>query len=125
MVHSSNRNTRNSINTKIYFQCFKFHMACILQPECKFLHGYFRCCLLFETVDTEVKITLMQGSHTSRMGRTSQLIRCTPWSTRICPHPTIIKKIKTFLELEGELGPKPQSLNNQFRLPQPDHQTPH
>ena len=36
------------------------------------------------------------------------------------PHPTIIKKMQTFLELEGKLGPKPQALRNQFRPSQPD-----
>ena len=38
-------------------------MACILQPECNFLHGYFRCQLPVEVVDVEVKITSMQGTH--------------------------------------------------------------
>ena len=63
----------------------------------------------------------MQGTHTFRRDRTSKLIKCTPWSTRLHPHPTIVKEMKTFLELEGELGPKPQLLNNQFR---PLNQTP-
>ena len=73
-----------------------------------------------ETVDVEVRITSMQGTHTFRRDDTCQLIKCNPWSTRLCPHPTIIKKMKTYLELEGKLGPKPQPLSNQFRLPQPD-----
>ena len=95
-------------------------MACILQPKCNFLHGYFRCHLPIEAVDIEVRITSMQGTHVFRRDRTSQLIKCTPWSTRLCPHPTIIKKMQTFLELEGKLGPKPQALRNQFRPSQPD-----
>ena len=36
------------------------------------------------------------------------------------PPPTIIKKMRTYLELEGKLGPIPQSLSDQFRPPQPD-----
>ena len=36
-------------------------MACILQPECNFLHGYFRCRLPVEVVDVEVKIALCRG----------------------------------------------------------------
>ena len=95
-------------------------MACILQPECNFLHGYFRCCLPIEAVDIEVRITSMQWTHVFRRDRTSQLIKCTACSTRLCPHPTIIKKMQTFLELEGKLGPKPQALRNQFRPSQPD-----
>ena len=78
-------------------------MACLLQPECNFLHGFFRCRLLVEVVDIEVKITSMQGMHIFRRDRTTQLMKCTPWSTRLCPHPTIIKKMKTFLEVEGKM----------------------
>ena len=95
-------------------------MACILKPKCNFLHGFFRCCLPNEAMDIEVKITSMQGTHVFRGDRTSQLIKCTPWSARLCPHPTIIKKMRTFLELEGKLGLKPQSPGNQFRSFQPD-----
>ena len=36
------------------------------------------------------------------------------------PHPLIIKKMRTFLEVEGKLGPIPQSSSNQYRPPQPD-----
>ena len=39
--------------------------------------------------------------------RMTQLIKCTPWSMRLHPHPTIIKKMKTFLEVEGKMGPIP------------------
>ena len=87
-------------------------MACLLQPECNYLHSFFRCKLLGEVVDVEVKITSMQGMHIFRRDQTTQLIKCSPWSTRLCPHPTIIKKIKTFLEVEGRMGPIPAS---QFR----------
>ena len=95
-------------------------MACILQPERNFLHGFFRCFLPMEMVDVEVRITLMQGTHTFRRDRTCQVIKYNPWSTRLCPHPTIIKKMKTYPELKGKLGPKLQSQSNQFRPPQPD-----
>ena len=92
-------------------------MACLLQPECNFLHGYFRCRLPVEVVDIEVKITSMQGTHIFRQDRSTQLIKCTPWNTRLCPHPTIIKKMKTFLEVKGKMGLIPAS---QFRPPLPD-----
>ena len=36
------------------------------------------------------------------------------------PHPTIIKKMKTFLEVEGKMGPIPHPTSNQYRPPQPD-----
>ena len=92
-------------------------MACILQPKCNFLHIFFRCHLPVETVDVEVKITLMQGIHMFRRGRMCQIIKCNPWSTRLHPHPSLIKKMRTYLELEGKLGPKsrqqPQPQQNQ------------
>ena len=95
-------------------------MASLLQPECNFWHGYFRCWLLLEVVDAEVKITSMQGMFIFRRDRTMQLIKCTPWSIRLCPHPTIIKKMKTFLEVEGKMGPIPQPASSQYRPPQLD-----
>ena len=94
-------------------------MACLLQPECNFLHGFFRCKLPVEVVDMEVKITSMQGTHIFRRDRTTQLIKCTPWSTRLHLHPTIIKKMKTFLEVENKMGPIPTP-GSQFRPPLPD-----
>ena len=95
-------------------------MACILQPKCTFLHRFFKCQLLVETVAIEVGITSMQGMHTFRRDRTCQLIKCNPWNTRLCPHPTIIKKMRTYLELAGKLGPKPQPQTNQIRPTLPD-----
>ena len=86
----------------------KIIMACMLQPEGKFLHGYFRCRLPVEVVDVEVKITSMQGMHIFRRDRMTQLIKCTLWSMKLCPHPTIVKKMKTFVEVEGKMGPIPQ-----------------
>ena len=94
-------------------------MACSLQPECNFLHSFFRCKLLVEVVDVEVKITSMQGMYIFRRDQTTQLIKRTPWSTRLCPHPTITKKMKTFLEVEGMMGPIPAPVS-QFRPPLPD-----
>ena len=92
-------------------------MACLLQPECNFLHGFFRCKLPVEVVDVEVKITPMQGTHIFRRDQTTQVTKCTPWSTSLCPHPTFIKKMKTFLEVEGKIGSVPAS---QFRPPLSD-----
>ena len=94
-------------------------MACLLQPECNFLHSFFRCKLPVEVVHVEVKITSMQGIHIFRRDWTTQLIKCTPWSTRLHPHPTIIKKMKTFLEVESKMGPIPVPIS-QFRPPLPD-----
>ena len=96
-------------------------MVCLLQPECNFLCSFFRCKLPVELVDVEVKITSMQGTHIFRRDRMNQLVKCSPWSTRLCLHPTIIKKMKTFLEVEGKMGPiSIPAPGNQFRPPLPD-----
>ena len=94
-------------------------MACLLQPECNFLHGFFRCKLPVEVMDVEVKITSMQGTHIFRRDQTTQLIKCTHWSTRLHPHPTIIKKMKTFLEVGGKMGSILAPVS-QFRPPLPN-----
>ena len=95
-------------------------MACLLQPECNFLHGFFRCKLPVEVVDVEVKVTSMQGMHIFRRDRTTQLIRCIPWTMKLCLHPTIVKKMKTFLEVENKMGPVIPAPVSQFRPPLPE-----
>ena len=86
-----------------------FQMACILRPECNFLNGFFRYLLPVEMVDVEVKVKTMQGIHTFQRERTLQTIKCNPWSTRLCPYPSLIWKMKTHFKVEGKLGPKPRS----------------
>ena len=95
-------------------------MACLLQPQCNFLHGFFRCKLPVEVVDVEVKVTSMQGMHIFKRDTTTPLIKCTPWTMKLCPHPTIIKKTKTFLEVENKMGPIIMAPVIQFRPPLPE-----
>ena len=117
MVQLGNRN-RSSINLQIFH--FRHGMPTSNQSAIS-CHGFFRCKLPVEVVDVEVKITSMQGMHIFRRDRTTQLIKCTPWSARLCLHPTIFKKMKTFLEVEGKMGPIPvQAPANQFRPPLPE-----
>ena len=84
--------------------------------------GFFRCKLPMEVVYVEVKITLMQGTHLYKWDRTTKVTKCVPWTTKIHPHPNIIKKMKTFLEVENKMGPSiPTSTpNSQFRPPFPE-----
>ena len=92
-------------------------MECLLQPECNFLHRFSRCKLPVEVVEVEVKFTSMQGLHIFRRDRTTQLIKCTPWSMKLCLHPTIVKKMKTFLEMENKMGLIIPGPVNQLRPP--------
>ena len=95
-------------------------MACLLQPECNFLHGYFRCKLPVEVVDVEVKITSMQGTHIFSRERMTQLVRCMPWTSNLCPQPNMVKKMRTFLEVENKMGPIIPAQANQYRPPLPE-----
>ena len=95
-------------------------MACLLQPECNFLHRYFRCKLPVEVVDMEVKVTSMQGTHIFRRDQMTQLARCVPWTPNLNPYPNMIKMMKIFLEVENKMGPIIQALANQYRLPLPE-----
>ena len=101
-------------------------MACLLQPECNFLHGFFRCKLPVEVVDVEVKITSMQGTHIFRRDQMMQVIKCT-MEPKTLPHTHNHQKIKTFLEVEGRMGPAPVPASastppaaSQFRAPLPN-----
>ena len=60
----------------------------------------------------------MQGTHIFQRDRTTQLIKSTPWSTRLRPHPTILKKMRTFLEVDGKMGLILQPTSSQYRPPQ-------
>ena len=62
-------------------------MACILMPECNFMHGYFRCLLPEATMDVEVKVKMMRGIHTFRRDHTHPGHSCKPWSSRLHPYP--------------------------------------
>ena len=95
-------------------------MACLLQPECNFLYGYFRCKLPVEVVEMEVKITSMQGMHIFRRDRMTQLVRCMPWTPNLHPHPTRVKKMRTFLKVENKMVPIIPALANQYRPLLPD-----
>ena len=68
----------------------------------------------------EVKVTSMQGTHIFKRDRMTQLIRCVPQTTKLCPHPNIIIKMKTFLEVENKMGPIIPALVSQFRAPLPE-----
>ena len=90
-------------------------MACLLQPECNFLHRYFRCKLPVEVVDVEVKIMSMQGMHIFRRDRMTQLVRCVLWTPNLCLYPNMVKKMRTVLEVENKMGPIIPALANQYR----------
>ena len=62
----------------------------------------------------------MQGTHIFRRDRMTQLIKCTPWTRKLHPYPTIVKKMKTFLGVENKMGPRIPAPVSQFRPPLPE-----
>ena len=84
-------NTTETVNDNID----NFQMTCILKSECNFLHGYFRYLLPIETMDVEIKIKTMKVIHTFKRDQTTQVISCNPWSTRLHPYPSLIRKMNT------------------------------
>ena len=92
-------------------------MASIFMPECNFMHGYFRCLLPIETVDVEVKVKMMRGIHTFRRDHTIQVISCKPWRPTPCAHPSILRKMQTYLELEGKNGTQLCTSTNDLTKP--------
>ena len=84
-------------------------MAFILKPECNFLNGYFRCLLPLESVDVEVKVKMMRGIHTFRRDRTTQVILCNPWNTRLHPYPHLHLKDEDIPRIGGQAWSQTQA----------------
>ena len=50
----------------------------------------------------------------------TQLVRCVPWIPNLWLHLNMIKKMKTFLEVENKMGPIIPAPASQYRLPLPE-----
>ena len=64
-------------------------MACILHPECNFLHCYLRCLLPVKTVDIELKVKRCKASiHLGEIGHPGLLnaIPGAPGSVHATPY---------------------------------------
>ena len=94
-------------------------MACLLQPECNFLHRFFRCKIPVEVVDVEVKVMSMQVMHIFRRDRMTQLIRCIPWTQNSADTPHC-QKDENFPGSGNKMGPIIPAWVSQFRPPHPE-----
>ena len=56
----------------------------------------------------KLRVKMMEGIHTFRQDRMSQVIKHNPWNTRLHLYTSLVRKMKMYLELEGRLGPKPR-----------------
>ena len=71
-------------------------------------------------MDVDVKVTSMQGTHIFRRDQMTQLVGCMLWTPNLCLHLNMIKKMKTFLEVENNMGPIIPAPANQYRPPLPE-----
>ena len=111
MVHFSSRHTRDcmiNITKTLNDNVANFPDSLYSQTQVKLPTQYCRCLLPLETVDVEVKLKKMRGIYMSRRDRTTQVISCNAWSTRLHPYPSLIRKMKMHLELGGKLDPNPK-----------------
>ena len=58
-------------------------------------------------MDVEVKVKTVRGIHMFRTDCTIQVISCKPWNPRLHPYPSLMRKMQTYLELEGKDGNHP------------------
>ena len=50
----------------------------------------------------------------------TQIVRCMLWTPNLHPHPNMVKKMRTFLEVENKMGPIIPAPANQYRLALPE-----
>ena len=125
LASSTQETIADNTNKKVYKRVWIiFQMACIPMLQCNFVHGYFRCLLPEETIDVEVKVKTMKDIHTFRRNCTTQIISCKPWSPRLCPYPSLVRRMQTYLELNGQDASQPCSNSNQAARPTSLQKTP-
>ena len=79
-------------------------------PQCNLLHRYFCCLLPEDTINVEVTVRTMQGTHTFKSDHTTQVISCGSWSSRLHLYPSLAKKMQPYLELKDQVV-NPPNLN--------------
>ena len=125
MVHFSHRHTRdciNNITNTLNDNIANFPDGLYTQTRMQLPAWYFRCLLRLETEDVEIKVKMMRDIHMFRRDRTTQVISCNPWSTRLHPYPSLIRKMKMHHELEGTAWPQtPTPIQLQLFTSTPSH----
>ena len=72
-------------------------MACDLAANCSFLFGFFSCNLPDDTINVKLTVPTLQGIHTFKKVRNTQMIRCSPWGSEIKPFPSLQRKMMEYL----------------------------
>ena len=72
-------------------------MACKLSAYCSLIFGILRCILPEDTIDLDLKACYLQGLHTYKKYRITQVIKCIPCIIEFKPFPSLQKKMAEFL----------------------------
>ena len=97
LVHLGFQHQRNCIRQYRYFSRMDFN----LKAQCNFDFYYFHCALLEDMVDVEMTIQMVDGIHTYRRDRTTQVTSYSPCSMQVKPFSSIRNKDKED-ELESD-----------------------
>ena len=63
------------------------------------------------------EVKLMKGIHMFRRDHNTQIISCKPWSPRLCPYSSLVRRMWTCLELKGQDASQPCPSANQAVRP--------
>ena len=72
-------------------------MACKLSASCDLIFSILSCHLPEDTIDVDLKVCTLQGIHTYKKDRTTQVIKYSPWGMKVKPFLSLQKKMVEFL----------------------------
>ena len=72
-------------------------MACELSANCDLIFGILSCNLPEDTIDVDLNVQTLQGIHTYKKDRSTQVIKCSSWGSKVRSFPSLQKKMAEFL----------------------------
>ena len=73
-------------------------MACEMSTECDLIFGILKCTLPEDTIDMDLKVHTLWGIPTYRKDRSKQIIKFSPWRTKVQPIPSLKMKMAEFMK---------------------------
>ena len=72
-------------------------MACKLTANCDLIFGILLCNLLEDTVDVQLKVCTLQGIHSYKKDRSTQIYQVHPWGMEVKPFSSLQRKMTEYL----------------------------
>ena len=83
--------------------------------EFDLIFGILKCNLPGGTLDVDLKVHTLRGIHTFRKDGSTQIMKCSPWGTKIQPYPSLKNKMMEFIKDGSTITtPSPTDLSNQY-----------